>query len=427
MYFRKKYQTGPFRPFLTFFQYHLVSYKLSVRVLRGYCFLGVFRFLLANPIFIPIQKNGMFLTNFSLPRAEIIGLILFGILLLFPGFRALLAPPPDLETSESGRNDPLDALRGISIIGVILIHVDSYIAYYHPSDPILSFTKSLSNLSLFSVPVFVVSSGIYLSYKNPRDFFLSRFFHLILPYLIYCTTGYFTKYSPDSFLSNFGFFLITGTLFEPYYYVPLLLQLYFIYALILRNPLLNSPYARWSLPGIAFLINFLSNYFFTKGGILEAISFTNFIFFFVMGYAGKKLLKSPKSYVGFLENSGILRILGLTFILYFGYMLYYTILDRRSFSIHDLLYCPVSFYLLYYFCIQMESGWKRIFAVLKYLGKNSLFIFLGHPIFIHLQHHWDPYFFGGMEFCIPIILILNLLFPLLVGILYTRILKIFSK
>ena len=357
---------------------------------------------------------------------NIIEVIMIFILLFIPGFRNLLISKENQQPSnlKPERSGALDAIRGISMIGIVLIHVHSYISYYHPEDSILNFTRSIANLSRFSVPIFIITSGIHLSFKGYREYVNARLYHLILPYTIFCFIGYPTKYSLslDS-LHDFGFRYITGTIFEPYYYIPLILQFYILFFLF-EKFFSQSAIRLWLLLGISFGINFLSNLFFPKGNFLELSTFTNFIFFFSLGYSGRNLLRNPKYFLNYFETNQLKWLLLFILALCIGTILFFTLSAGFALSNHSLLYPTICFFLMYYLSIQREiKGKKAIFSILEYIGKNSLFIFLGHPIFIHIQHSWDPYAFGGRELSWLVILFLNLGVPLSIGELYKLVFK----
>jgi fucose 4-O-acetylase-like acetyltransferase len=106
-----------------------------------------------------------------------------------------------------------------------------------------------------------------------------------------------------------------------------------------------------------------------------------------------------------------------------------TVTTGTGFSNHLIFYPIVCFLLLLYGCINLEknssSFSKIIVSILSYIGKNSLFVFLVHPILIHLFHAYHPFTFGGKYLSYFVIFILNLIIPLGVGEIYNQIQKSF--
>lgn len=370
-------------------------------------------------------------------QAEGIGLLFFFLLLLHKGFRdlcignvsaPLLTKPP--------RNSAIDLVRGIAMCGIVLIHVHSYIQYYHPKDSLLWFSGSIANLSRFSVPVFILTSGIFLSWKGSSSFWKSKLWQLGIPYVVFGSIGFFIKFplSENWVLDFFQKFLL-GTIYEPYYYIPLLFQLYIIYSLFGNhsgdwgNPL------KWFFFFSSLSLNLLSNHFFPVSGywqFIEPLIFSNFIFFFLFGILARPILSgSYLFYSQFSSNQLSIYIICST-IFYMVYTLYLTLYTGTEFSNHLIFYPIASFLWLFSLCIQLESSASRsskwLVSIFSTIGKNSLFVFLAHPILIHLFHAFDPYTFGGRYGSYWIILILNLLIPLGIGEIYQLALKkIFSR
>jgi probable poly-beta-1,6-N-acetyl-D-glucosamine export protein len=370
-------------------------------------------------------------------QAEGIGLLFLFLLFLHRGFRDLfLGNLSSLPPTKASRNSAIDLVRGIAMCGIVLIHVHSYIQYYHPKDPILWFSGSIANLSRFSVPVFILTSGIFLSWKGRSVFWKSRFWQLGIPYGIFGSLGFFIKFPlTENWILDFFQKFLLGTIYEPYYYIPLLLQFYILYAIFWRNSGVWGKPLKWILFISSLFLNFLSNHFFPTTGywqFIEPLIFSNFIFFFLFGILAKPILShSALFYSQFLGNKLFLLVICTT-LFYIAYTLYLTLQTGTGFSNHLIFFPIASFLLLFSFCIQLESSpshlSKGLVSIFSYIGKNSLFVFLAHPILIHLFHAFDPYTFGGKASSYGVILILNLLIPLGIGELYQLVQKkIFSK
>jgi len=363
--------------------------------------------------------------------SEFIGLVLLLILLLQKTFRDFLVGTSQNTIISKGkeRSQAIDILRGIAMCGIVLIHVDSYILYYHPEDNITFFSRAIANLSRFSVPAFIISSGIFLSWKGKREFWKSRLVHLILPYSIFCMAGYFTKYPPtDGWTTDFVVRYFSGSIFEPYYYVPLLLQFYFLYSLFLKENHSWNSNLRYIVLFFSLILNLISNHFFLEGESLkkiEPILFSNFIFFFVLGILSRPILSSPLLFSDFFNQSKIKYSLYVLTGIYIIYIIISTFQTRFGFSNHFIFYPIVSFLILFNLGIKMEKSnnqvVQRLNQILSHIGKNSLFIFLVHPILIHILHAFDPFSLGGKYISYLIIFILNISIPLGIGEIYKKV------
>jgi fucose 4-O-acetylase-like acetyltransferase len=361
--------------------------------------------------------------------SELIGLFLLLFLLFQKNFREFLignTKNPILQTPKE-RSQAIDILRGIAMCGIVLIHVDSYILYYHPDDSITYFSRSIANLSRFSVPAFILSSGIFLSWKGKQDFWKARLFQLILPYSIFCLAGYFTKYPfVQARWIDFVLRFFTGSIFEPYYYVPLLLQFYFLFSVFFKENEKWSTSVRFTILFSALLLNLLSTHFFPSGELfkkLEPFLFTNFIFFFVLGILSKRILSNPLLFLEFITQKKIKISLYSLTLIYIIYIIQTSYQSRFGFSNHFIFYPVASFLLLQYLGITLEKSKSTsvLKLVLSHIGKNSLFIFLAHPILIHILHAIDPYSLGGKYSSYIVIFGLNIIIPLGVGEVYKKI------
>jgi len=114
------------------------------------------------------------------------------------------------------------------------------------------FIRGLEQLVLFSIPAFLFVSGYFIAFatkKNERtvawNVIGARLKYLLIPYFIWSVLILFVKflqgYEPS--IGRFTQILLTGGAADPYYYVPLLVQLYIL------SPLIIIPAAKknWKL------------------------------------------------------------------------------------------------------------------------------------------------------------------------------------
>ena len=154
-------------------------------------------------------------------------------------------------------------------------------------------------------------------------------------------------------------------------------------------------------------------------GSLEAISITNYIFFFVLGFSAKRILTNKEIFLSNLKtNKFFFPVLLLSILSYLGVVTYFTVTMNLEISNHFLFYPVACFVVLTFLGINLESTnskmLKSIYSGFAYIGENSLALFLIHPMIIHLMHMIDPYYFGGFYFGWVVTLILNITLPLLI-------------
>lgn len=355
---------------------------------------------------------------------ELFGLILLFLLTIsFQSFQQMFTFSTGSTVKKGERSRVVDFVRGIAMCSIVVIHIDSYFNFFHAKDPELVLTKWLANFSRFCVPAFIFSSGFFLSWKGSSAFWTSKVKNLLIPYVVIACFGFFTKYPPATFLSDIIPKLLLGQVFQPYYYVPLLFEFYLIYAIFFRNMQTWSPTLFYSVLIGSLLVNFYSNHFYPKAlpflGRLEAISFTNYIFFFVAGFTAKKILTNKETFIEHIRTSKLyFPSLLFTIFIYLFAVTYYTITMRLEISNHFLFYPIACFIVLTYIGIKLETTksntLQRAYSGFAFIGENSLALFLLHPLTIHLMHTFDPYTLGGFYFGWIVTFVLNVALPLLV-------------
>ncbi|MCZ8344571.1 MAG: acyltransferase [Leptospira sp.] len=331
---------------------------------------------------------------------ELVGLVLagtYGVYLILWNLSF-----PSLETTKhSGREDSIDTIRGFAMTAIVIIHIHSYFAFFHPKDFIVtSITLFLSNICRFSVPSFIFISAMFLNKKN--GYWQSKLKNLFIPYFFASLFGYFLKYQSYSFTEFFKFLLL-GKVFTPYYFVPLLIQFYILFYFF--SDLLKKSNFFWTFLTVSFLANLTSNLGFFDSYLpkeYHSISIFNYVFFFYLGLAWKDLkLKGKKE-----------DILGFSvlFCIFIGITLTQSIqgIDLKN---HHLFYPIWGMIFISIFSKYLPSSIRMI---AQYIGKRSLAIFLLHPFVIHLMHIFDPYVLGGPMVSYFLTLFLNLTIPLLI-------------
>lgn len=173
----------------------------------------------------------------------------------------------------------LDALRGLSIIGVLLIHISA--SYFGNQDV---FALLINQISRFAVPAFLFLSGIGLTLGNKYSgdywFFICKQLSKVIPLFLVWNLIYFFTFSEST--SIFGFILgfTLGTNYYHLYYVPITIFLYLIFPLLLK--MTKKTYGIWVSLGITITSQLIA--LFTGMTLLNLHqNFFNWLFYFVFG------------------------------------------------------------------------------------------------------------------------------------------------
>ncbi|WCL47711.1 acyltransferase [Leptospira sp. GIMC2001] len=317
--------------------------------------------------------------------------------------------------STTNRDEKLDLIRGLAMVGIVLIHVHSYFLFFHSIEDIpVIITMILANISRFSVPVFILAAGLFSRDRTFLSYWQSRILLVIIPYCIASTIGYFVKFNDwDAF--DFLYKLLMGKVFTPYYFIPLLFQFYIIHYFLLRKA---NEMSRLILLIIALIINIISNagYFAFMTNDYKPIWIGDFAFFYFLGF-----YLSEKKGINFLSDLPFLKwISAFGFICLLIYISWYTAADKIILTNHHLVYPTLAIIAIYSFI-------KLRLPLLESIGQNSLGIFLIHPFIIHMMHSIDPYSLGGGYISIILTTIVNVVVPWTIWLGVQRIIQLYSK
>ncbi len=340
---------------------------------------------------------------------EIFGIVLIGLYALVGiSFRRRESIP--YFQNEKTHDERLDQIRGIAMIGIVCIHIHSYFEFYHPGKITLNFfTLLLANLSRFSVPVFILGSSMYL--KKKPGYWPTKVHSLLIPYTIASIIGYSIKYSEYSII-DFTYKFLTGQVFTPFYFVPLLFQFYLLFYFLPDR--MQKGYGLLLLFGLSFVINFSSNLGFFENLLpkwYQPISIFNYLLFFALGI----VIKNSKNQVTTKTNVELTSL--VTLFLLAVVMLSFESWQGINLKNHHLVY-PFAVFLILNLILPGEPK-NFFYHSLRFLGRKSLFIFLLHPFVIHLMHIFDPLYLGPPVFAYILTLALNLAIPSLMAYLIT--------
>lgn len=287
-----------------------------------------------------------------------------------------------------------DFARGLAIVAVLLIHVVFLIMYYSDSFSVqfLEFNQHINRLMRFAIPVFFISSGALLFLENLKKetlkkFYITKIKRLILPYAVF---SFFSTYiSSTEFNGLFDYLttavvhFFTGTALVPYWFIPVLFQLYLIYPL-LWYLLVIKKINPTKILGMSFIFSIVSYFLFSSyflnwhlytGGLTF---FGGFLFFFTLGIVFKPFF--------LLEEEKIKYWFNKTKFFYFSALIlmvyFFTGFLDPLFKYYNvrLIYGPIVMFLIFYAYQFIKN--TQISKTFEKIGKQSLHIYLLHFIFL---------------------------------------------
>lgn len=145
------------------------------------------------------------------------------------------------EITNSDSIDFVQYLKGLAILGVIMIHVTAgftNINSFNSTSFVLIF---LNQVSRFAVPLFVIISGLVLSRKyfynfNIKYFYYKRLKKIIPLYLLFSIIYLLFKvlYGLDFTVTDIIIRLLTGEAEYHLWFIPLIIQLYLLYPILIH-------------------------------------------------------------------------------------------------------------------------------------------------------------------------------------------------
>ena len=270
--------------------------------------------------------------------------------------------PYTIHRLASQREGFFDAVKGVAIVAVIVIHVVSaYKNMLVTNVPLFIF--AINNMLRFAIPWFLIASGALLDpglsgKKQTLVWYRRRLAAIGIPYAL-CT--FVIALVSHSSLTTFTRNLITGRAAIPYYFVPVLFQCYALY------PLLNRfRDKKFFLPAI-FSMTLLSFLIQDTWHIGKFSTVFQYLFFFCYGMSLRSMFLQPKKTPGHLTAwVGIAFIALMSMAAFPGY--YYNV---------SLFYSVALLQIFFSAKHVLESNLPS-FRLLRTIGQKSLWIFLTH-------------------------------------------------
>jgi surface polysaccharide O-acyltransferase-like enzyme len=306
--------------------------------------------------------------------------VIFGliILLFIPRYASIFW---DIDSSynyiNKKRLKSIDTIKGISIIAVILIHTCDLLYSQYTSMSDIITLNSINNISRFAIPVFLFTSGLLLKpfiWKKEYiyNFYRSKFIRIIIPYIIVNFILWIFDYNNNN--RPLWQLVLTGDMAVPFYFIPVLVQLYLSYPIL---DMIRKISPKYLLLG-SLIISVISFLVPSTWNLYGVPLFTQYLIFFVYGMVRKDVFNKKISNI-WVELIFIYIILQAIFNIGIFY---------NNFYISNYKF-------LYFYNFQIIFGFGFIFSILKHLqsnkfnsqllqnifspiGKMSLWIFLIH-------------------------------------------------
>ncbi|WP_052037826.1 acyltransferase [Clostridium drakei] len=283
----------------------------------------------------------------------------------------------------------MDIIRAISILAVVLIHVSALIIYRSGFDSnMCKLSIIINQISRFSVPAFILISGIglTLSFKEDEGYFkfIKHRFNKIIPsYILWCVI--YTYYTTRSFeINNLINSIIHGSAFYHLYYIPLIIEFYLVYPFIHR--VIGT---KWGLL-ISFLLTFgiivFTRYYTMSNEIkwfLDKKNLLDWIFYFSFGAFIAKNMERCLILTKKYRNLIVILFLISTYIVVNDCMSSLKLGKDIEYAVNFMrpsVFIYSVFMILFIFSIQWE---KNIFLnIINYISKSSYSIYLSHAIIL---------------------------------------------
>jgi len=310
--------------------------------------------------------------------------------------------------SKPPRNEEVERLRGMAILGVVVLHSLSLIAYDLPGTPLSATSLFVIMLSGFAVPFFFIIAGYVLYLRHPHwdrplALIRTRLLSVLPAYLV--VSVIYSLYNGETSLSDILVSILTFSASGHLWFVAAIISFYVLYPAIvwLTDRVLGGRYL--ALVVISAIIQ-LAYYFIIRDhlpGLLAGLSsFLGYILYFCAGIylAGRQTPRAEAfspSVIGACFSASIVLSIALTF-------LYYQLGDVDLWSKAREAINPiiVALMLLALYDVALRSSRSRWGARMKGLGADAYGIYLIHALFISIISEYvlsqfleldDPLFF----------------------------------
>lgn len=292
--------------------------------------------------------------------------ILLGIGVLF-SFLFFSKKKTQKEQAERKRVASIDFMKGLAILLIVIIHASDLTGFGFINDHIW-----------FAIPLFLFISGLLLASRYDtvdKRYYLNIVTRIIVPYALIIL---FINFGNGKGLLNLLEQIFLGTANGNYYFIPMIIQLYLLFPLLLK---LKKYLSEWYVQAGVFLISY---FFFYYDFIWQTPEWNSnpyslafcgrFLIFFTLGM-----------FYGWHNQQRLL----------YGLILYFSAVFFMSAGISSLyvMYIaalPAFFILKWLSELVIKTGFfgKVCHKIMGELGKHTLIIYLIHTYIIHNYLLW---------------------------------------
>lgn len=274
--------------------------------------------------------------------------------------------------NENKKLNYIQVIRGIAILGIVLIHATSSIA----TNKVNIFLRQFINCS---VPIFFFISGYLITpekFNNKnyiKSFYKKRFLRVGIPYLVFSIIDFILNDNlRHASLTKKLFFLLTGQANNSiYYYIIVYLQLIIITPFLIKLIHKINPIYIYSLSFLTILIQYVFTWINNPLPFpYNALPFTTWMLFYYMGIIERNI-KKPIN----IKKNLTLTIIMLIFSIIEGFIwskFFNSSIGKSQIKITSFLY---SYYFIKVLLFYKEALNNKI---LKFWGDNSFGIYLIH-------------------------------------------------
>jgi len=330
------------------------------------------------------------------------------IVLVFPPFRKAffsISPRSAKDVSVLARHRLIwvDAVRGIAIIAVIIIHV-TYMFRFDVRGTDIIVNDILNNIFRFAVPVFFITAGMLqpsvpMEWRAIGTYYRHRLVTLVVPYTLVCIVIIFVQgIDTGEALALWG----SGGISPPYWFVVVLFQLYLLY------PFLQRFARRRYAAAFSFIFSYIC-YQLWWNWIGVVPIFPRFLFFFVWGMSMRQVCLSSR-----MTATSLSPWIGIVFTY---------LIVTFSFPVHQYnaryLYGTAMFIILAVLCQRgRKSAWVHGLAS---VGRRSLWIYLTHFFIVQYIYEYLPLDRMSYDFSVASMVFLTVPICIALAVLVDRI------
>jgi surface polysaccharide O-acyltransferase-like enzyme len=296
-------------------------------------------------------------------------------------------------------NERVNILRGMAIIGVVIIHTTFYFTEITTLSPLVVILAGIDIYSHFAVPLFIIISGYVLGLKycdnySIKTFYKKRINRIIIPYLLWSILYISLNFSTSGNISEILFMLLTGNAYYHLWFFFLIFQLYLIfpfYRKLIKN---NNLIFILFLLAIQITFNHFKTDVFESGHIKLVFErlFLSHLFYFSLGIWLSDNTNKAKIFLLSITKNKNLIILSFTLLSSFLFSFNWLASINHFFEINkyyviaEHIILPLTFLMIIINLYSLSSviNSSKLKNVFLILSKYSFGIYLSHALILRI-------------------------------------------